>query len=496
MRAPRHVRLPLLSCLLIFVPLLASACERIPSQETIWIRLTAPVSTFNAKVGDPVHAVVTQDVICGGEMVFPVGASVQGTVQSVRKVGLGVRHETAQLKVVFDRISASGIPVVVMADVAAIDNAREPVSSGVVHGIRSTNTLQGTITSRLKYLPTLNPYPDIGLLLFKATFPIFPEPEIYLPAGTDIQLELKEPLINPPAVPIAYHSVPESAALRALAEMLPERSTTEELDIADVVNFAIIGSKQQFEAAFSNAGWQTADPINRHSVMMNIYAFLKNSSYAHAPMRPFLVDGVPPDMNWEKSLDTYAQRDHMRVWEWVGTGDENTIWLGTATHDKSAGISFKHREFVHHIDPEVDDERSKIIRDLRAAGCVQSVYLQARRAVRSVRENATGDPVETDGAIAVVKLQDCHAPVPELASDPEPAPYKPGSAVFRYFRREILTVRSDIWRANIIYASYDVVRMGVHAWRHHPAETLKDERSRDTNTSVAEAAGSAVTPTP
>ena len=111
-----------------------------------------------------------------------------------------MRHETATLKFSFDEIAVSSdksLPIV--ASVAAIDNAREQVSNGVVHGIRSTNTLQGTITSRLKYLPALNPYPDLGLLLFKATFPIFPEPEIYFPAGTDIQLKLESPLVNPPA---------------------------------------------------------------------------------------------------------------------------------------------------------------------------------------------------------------------------------------------------------------------------------------------------------
>ena len=80
-----------------------------------------------------------------------------------------------------------------------MDNAREQVSNGVIHGIRSTNTLQGTITSRLKYLPALNPYPDLGLLVFKATFPIFPEPEIYFPAGTDVQLKLEAALVNPPS---------------------------------------------------------------------------------------------------------------------------------------------------------------------------------------------------------------------------------------------------------------------------------------------------------
>ena len=116
----------------------------------------------------------------------------RGKVQLVRKVGLGVRHETATLKFSFQEIAlSSNTSLPITASVAAIDNAREQVSNGVVHGIRSTNTLQGTITSRLKYLPALNPYPDLGLLLFKATFPIFPEPEIYFPAGTDVQLKLE-----------------------------------------------------------------------------------------------------------------------------------------------------------------------------------------------------------------------------------------------------------------------------------------------------------------
>ena len=86
---------------------MASACERIPAGEILWIRLTAPVSTYNAKVGDLVHGVVTQDVMCGDETVVPVGASVLGTVKSVRKVGLGVRHETAALKISFDEIAVT-----------------------------------------------------------------------------------------------------------------------------------------------------------------------------------------------------------------------------------------------------------------------------------------------------------------------------------------------------------------------------------------------------
>jgi len=462
--------------LLVFSSVVASACERIPAGETLWIRLTAPVSSYNAKVGDTVQGVVTQDLMCGDEMVVSVGASILGTVQIVHKVGLGVRHETATLKFSFQQVATtSGKPLPIAASIAAVDNAREQVSNGVVHGIRSTNTPQGMITSRLKYLPTLNPYPDLGLLLFKATFPIFPEPEIYFPAGTDVQLKLDATLLNPPSTLVELETpidAPNPAELRALVASLPERSTTTNMVPADFVNVAFIGSKEQLQSAFEHAGWQTADPINRHSVTRNFVAFLKNASYTHAPMRPFLLDGQTPDMNWQKSLNTYAQRDHMRVWEWEGTDITGPVFVGTATHDKGVGISWKRHQFVHHINSNIDDERSKIIRDLRAAGCVHGVYLVSRSGIAPSGVNSIGDPITTDSDIAVVQLQECHAVVPELAEDPEPAPYKPGTKLFRYFRRDILTVRSDIWRANIIYATYDVLRMGFNAWRRHETATV------------------------
>ncbi len=475
MRAIPLVRPNQALLILIFSSVLASACERIPAGEAIWIRLTAPVSTYDAKVGDLVTGVVTEDVMCGDETAISVGASVLGTVQSVRKVGLGVRHETAALKITFQQIAVTrdqSMPIV--ASIAAVDNAREQVSNGVVHGIRSTNTLQGTITSRLKYLPALNPYPDLGLLLFKATFPIFPEPEIYFPAGTDVQLKLEAPLVNPPATVVETQPIDalNPTELRALVSILPKRSTTQNMIDADFVNIAFIGNAEQLQSAFQHAGWQTADPINRHSVTQNIYAYLKNSSYSHAPMRPFLLEGQIPDMNWEKSLNTYAQRDHMRVWEWEGTEITGPIYLATATHDKSAGVSFKRRQFVHHIDSNIDDERSKIIRDLRAAGCVRAVYLVPRSGFSHSDVNSIGDPISTDSNIAMIQLQDCHAAVPELAEDPEAAPYKPGNIVFRYLRRDVLTVRSDMLRANIIYATFDVLRMGFHAWKHRTTATV------------------------
>jgi hypothetical protein len=123
---------------------------------------------------------------------------------------------------------------------------------------------------------------------------------------------------------------------------------------------------------------------------------------------------------------------------------------------------------VHHINSDIDDERSKVVRDLTAAGCVQAVHLVPRAGFANITQNATGDPVRTDGDLAVVELKTCQPVVPELAYAPESANFKPGNHVFRYFRRQILTFRSDIWRANIIYGAYDLGRMSVEAMRRRP----------------------------
>lgn len=459
-----------------FCATISFACERIPAGQAIFIRLTSPISSYSAKLGDPVHAIITEDVACGDQVMFPVGAVIEGSVHSVRKVGWGLRHETAALQLEFHTVSANdGGPSRITATVVEVENAREQVSNGVVQGIRSTYTPQGRITSRLKYLPTLNPYPDMGLLIFKATFPIFPEPEIYLPAGTDMQLRLKEAVLNP-VVPTNSLRVPQlapeqKAELEYFVRSLPQRSTTQTLASADLVNLVFVGSPQQLQSAFENAGWATSDQVNKHSFFRNFYAVLNNSGYAQEPMRPFLLEGNQSAMNWQKSLNSYARRDHLRIWQWSEPLGTETVWLSSSTRDTGASLSLKYREFVHHINPAIDEERSKVIRDLRAAGCVQSVYLVPRRNVANITQNATGDTVRTDAAIAIVQMQDCRPVAPELASSSTTVPFKPGNIVFRYFRRSILTFRSDIWRANIIYAAYDLGRMGVGAIRHHPSLT-------------------------
>jgi hypothetical protein len=484
MRVPPGACRRLAPLLLIFCSGLAFACDSVPAGQTLWIRLTSPVSSYSAKPGDTAHAVLIEAVTRGSAVVFPVGTRIDGRVISVRKVGWGIRHETAALKIQFDRATPSeGPPVVMSATVVEVENAREQVSNGVIQGIRSSDSPQGTINSRLRHLPTWNPYSDAGLIVFKATFPIFPEPEIYFPAGTDFRIKLTEAIptslaesgASPDTSMTSAANGTEESGLESLVQSFPQHSTTVKMVDADVVNLAFVGSREEVESAFRQAGWSTSDAFNKKSFFRDFYAFLNNSGYAQAPMRPFLLDGQPADMNWQKSLNSYARRDHLRMWRWSGPEDSETVWVSSSTHDTGATLSLEHRQFVHHITSDIDEERSKVIRDLNVAGCVKAVHLVPRPKMANLSQNSTGDMVSTDGALAVVELKQCQPVVPGMVSETASTRFRPGNHVFRYFRRQILTFRSDIWRANIIYGMYDLTRMSIVAWRHHSAVATNRE---------------------
>ncbi len=450
----------------------ALGCDQLVEGQSLWIRLARPVSTYSAHVGDPVKAVLTQDVVCGGDVVMPMGTTIDGVVRSKRKVGWGIRHETAALGLEFNQaVAADGSTIEISTRVIDVENAREQVKNGVIQGVLSSDTFQGRINSRLIHMPTWNPYSDLGLIVYKATFPIFPEPEIYYPAGTDIRLKLMDRVVLPSSLGKTVSSaedLPDTAEYDSLIRQLPYRSTTLKNVDADFLNLVFLGSEEQVTNAFREAGWNNSDPVSKSSFLRNFYALLNKSGYAHQPMKTFLLDGKPQDMAWQKGLNSYGRRDHLRIWRWTGDEATDPIWACSSTHDTSAVLSVKYRGFVHHIAPNVDAERSKVIRDLNFAGCVQSVSYVPREGMATETLNATGDPMHTDGSIAVVQLKECEPTVAGLPASTTNESFKPGNHAFRYVRRQILTFRNDIWRANIIYGIYDVGRMAFEALRHQP----------------------------
>ena len=451
----------------------AKACDNLPQGTALQIRLSTPVSSYFSHPGALVSAKLTEDVRCNGQVVLPAGTGVEGTVEYVRKVGWGIRHETAGLRLDFTRLEVPGNAAIVMKSrVTEVHDARESVSNGLIQGIRGTDTPQGRINSRLKHLPTWNPYSDSVLIAFKLAFPIFPEPEIWYGRGTDLELQLTTALPLPALKLLPERgkdfSQAEVITLDDMADKVPERVFTEDHKEADVTNIAFIATREELERAFLAAGWTGSDKFSKSAFFKEFYAFLDDSSYTEAPMRSMLLGDAPPDLLWQKSLNTYSKRDHIRAWLWPETFEGTPVWIGATTHDVGATLSVRYKRFVHHIDSDVDQERAKVIRDLTLAGCVDSVYLAPRLYFPSGLRNATGDAIRTDGAIAFVRIQSCGDGIVGGTNQE----FHAGKRTFRYVRQQILTLRSDIWRANIIYGAYDLTRMVHTAFRHPEQQSV------------------------
>jgi LssY C-terminus len=467
-------------------PSAVAQCDSLKPEATLWVRLLQPVSSYSGKAGDRVLAVVIESPACEGTEAIDAGTLVEGKIKAARRVGMGLVHETATLRVDFDYlVTKDGKEIEISSQVEAIDNARETVKNGVIHGVNATDTPQGRITSRLKHLPTWNPYSDLTLVAFRAAFPVFPEPEIYLPRGTDLKLGLATELQIPEELRgLPQASSPdeiERATMEITAPTLPERTTTRHGQAADFVNVALVGSREQMDQAFHAAGWEHGDRTSTRSVMREIHAFLAFKSYPRAPISRQLVDGEPASATWEKTLDSYEKREHLRVWARSDVIGGQTVWLGAMTRETGATLSLRQHKFIHHVEADVDEGRGMLVRDLSLAGCVAAVYFVDRPQMEHVAMNATGDAMRTDGSLAVVQLRDCENAVFErqAADAAALAASRPRSKFARYVRMQVLSFKSDVVRGNIVYGAFDLTRMAIRARRNH---TQRVELARQVGT--------------
>jgi hypothetical protein len=81
------------------------------------------------------------------------------------------------------------------------------------------------------------------------------------------------------------------------------------------------------------------------------------------------------------------------------------MWFGAATFDRSVGLSHTTGQVTHHIAPDVDAERDRLVSELRRAGAVQSVDWKDGFHTELDGKNGGGDPWHTDGRLAIVRLR-------------------------------------------------------------------------------------------
>jgi hypothetical protein len=230
------------------------------------------------------------------------------------------------------------------------------------------------------------------------------------------------------------------------------------------VNLAFVGSQQQLEGAFQAAGWTAGDPISKRAILRQFLAVLSIRNYSRLPMEKQWTGGKANDLAMQKGLDSYGKRDHLRIWSEPLTWQGQPLWISSSTHDNSAVLSLR-KGFIHRVDNDIDEERTKIVRDLTLAGCVHAVHATPRPDMPNFMENATGDALRTDKAISVVQLRDCTPPVSTEPATTLALPPRPPSKIARYVRTQILSFRSDLWRSNVVYTAVQLSRAGFREIR-------------------------------
>jgi hypothetical protein len=440
------------------------------AETALEVRLLTPVSSYSSKTGTEIQALLATR-LCGNSIqMVPEGTVVRGRIARVHRVGLGLIHETARLDLEFDEMRfPDGRSYPLEARLVGVDSARERVDShGRIHGIRATAALSNRAGQRLAFAALGNPVLMIPAFVVSTALFRFPDPEISYPEGTELYLDVhfRDSLAGLTACSYPQpEPTPELAELHRLVAGLPVWSySVRQRQPMDLVDLVFVGSADELARAFVAAGWSGARGNSMSAGFGAIRAIAGDSGDAEAPMRTLLLDGAAPDFTYQRSLNTFAKRHHLRIWKRSEQWQGRTIWASAATRDIAATFSVRPFGFTHQIEDQVDFEREKVVSDLVFTGCVASVsYVQRASGYRAGVDYRRG--VNADSRVAVVELNSCESPRRSPAAEtPAPRPRTFG----RGLRRVLLTARNHFMRQNIYWESADAARMGwltLRSWR-------------------------------
>jgi LssY C-terminus len=378
---------------------------------TMSIRLNGPVYSEHSRTGDPVEGTVTyplckdgENIACKpGELVVPPGTKVQATILFAQKAPN--KYSRPRLVLDFSNIvHADGTRTPLYARVIDVDNARETVRNNEIIGIVQphASTKTGFV---LAGLGMVNPIAGYTIKGISAVYGLSLRREILFPAGTDLQIQVVRPsMLKTKDTWSGWPVLTVDDKLQAIVKAAPIRVYTKDNKPSDVTNLMFIGSRQQLEAAFQEAGWFETDSLSMGSALKTVGATIRSSGYSQAPVSLLTVNGKPPDLVFQKALDTFAKRHHIRIWKEPGTWQGREVWIGAATHDIDISKARANTKWGHRIDPHVDREREWIETDLLYAGTATSYALVDRPHVPKTTANATGDVITTDGQLSIVEL--------------------------------------------------------------------------------------------
>ncbi len=449
--------------------------------QDLHLRLETPLASYS-RPGTPFTARVFGSFERDALPVLPAGTLIRGIVRRAHSIGLGLRLERSGLTLQFESCQLPGGETVACdVQLLAVDNARETV--------HPNNRIRGALAashpasrmSGLWYRPgtdlLLRPASGLagaggmlasrfapgpaGAAIFVVSRLIFfrmPDPEIELPAGTDLiaRVGTADRLAGAPAplAPVPAAEFPDGFP-EWLANVPGETTRTDGALAADTINMAFLGSESELASAFAAAGWHGADPLTARTFARTYSAFAGMRTYSRAPVSMLHHEGRPPDLVFQKSFNTLSRRHHIRLWqrELPGLG---VVWLGAATHDVAIIFDWNRLNLTHRIDTHTDRERSKVVNDLSAMGCVDGALAIQR--ISELRRNPQSEQVVSDGAIWAGRLRECRASDP---AGPLGLSKPQRSRAALTLRRAVLETRQYLTRANPYHLAYQSVRRPI-----------------------------------
>jgi len=210
----------------------------------------------------------------------------------------------------------------------------------------------------------------------------------------------------------ASHPVDEDVdldGLRAKLEALSCCTSSEEGNRSgDPLNLVVIGSGADTIFPFIERGWRLDEPLDIHSILRTVSAFIFGTEYTTSPVSPLYVFGRPQDIALQKARNNISLRNHLRVWRAPFTAQGQDVWVGQISRDIGTKLTTQTWSFTtHRISPEVDQDRYYLLQDLLLTG--QAYRFGFARGVglsspTNPRTNLGYDPYVTDGLRLVVFL--------------------------------------------------------------------------------------------
>jgi hypothetical protein len=390
----------------------AVSAVTVPAGTEIQLRLTKEVSSAEPS-GKDVSAVVIAPVLVNNAVAINSGTQLTGKTADVRadkSAANGTEEQPAQLRIDLTQVQDKGASKPISCVVTGVDNARESVDSntGLITGITASSTFAALADKGMDKLA--EKYGQLGQLLSNVKGSVMKDanPAIDYKPGVEFTVKLTKPLDwTAPVQTDLPGQIANLDALRTLVNQEPFRTTAAKPPSpSDLTNLMFIGTKEQVQQAFKDAGWTAADELDRASTFKTAEAIINNNGYSEAPMSMLMLDGKPPDMTFEKQNNTFASRHHIRIWQMPQTLDGKPVFVAAATHDVKIYFSKTSKSITHGIDPNIDRERTKVTDDLIFTGRVQATALVDRTNIPKDISNATGDKLQTDGKMSVLEFKD------------------------------------------------------------------------------------------